>query len=73
MYTAKCGVLLSAAHSNNPNVMYSGLPIEGTVANFSCPPGMTPNGTNTTTCTRNGEWEPNPQDVHCVEGLYICI
>ena len=73
LYIANCGIFLSVAHHNNPNVTYSGLPIEGTIANFSCPPGMIPNGTNATICTRNGEWEPDPQGVYCVEGLYMCV
>ena len=65
---ANCGLLsLSAADNiSTPSVIHSGLPIEGSMANLSCPPGMTLNGTNTTTCTRNGEWEPYPQDAECI-------
>ena len=68
--TANCGLLsLSAADNiSTPSVMHSGLPIEGSMANLSCPPGMILNGTNTTICTRNGVWEPNPQNVNCVAG-----
>ena len=59
-------LLLSVAHNiNKPNVTYSGLPIEGTKASFSCPPGMVMNGTSTTIC-RNGEWKPDPQGVECI-------
>ena len=65
--TAKCGYFhQSAANSSRPNVVYSGLPIEGAMANFSCPPGMVLNGTNTTTCMGNGEWKPDPQDFECI-------
>ena len=52
--------------------MYSGLPMEGAMANFSCPPGMMVNGTNTATCTENGEWKPDPQDVECIS-MFIRI
>ena len=24
------------------------------------------NGADTLTCTRNGEWEPDPVEVHCI-------
>ena len=75
-HAANCGLLsLSAADNiSTPSVMHSGLPIEGSVANLSCPPEMILSGTNTTTCTRNGVWEPNPQNVNCVAGLvYACI
>ena len=70
LHTANCGLLsLSAAGNNStPSVIHSGQPIQGSVASLSCPPGMTLNGTNTTTCTRNGVWEPNPQNVNCVAG-----
>jgi hypothetical protein len=68
LHTANCGLLFLSTADNVsiPNVMHSGLPIEGSVVNLSCPPGMILNGTNTTTCTRNGEWEPDPQDAECI-------
>ena len=33
--------------------------LEGGTLTFSCPPGKTLIGPNTTTCMENGEWEPN--------------
>ena len=38
---------------------------EGTVLNFSCPPGLVLSGPNTTTCMENGEWEPDPRQTMC--------
>ena len=40
--------------------------LEGTNVTFSCPPGLILTGPNTSTCMRNGEWEPTPQDVKCL-------
>ena len=49
--------------------MYSDLYlIEGTTVDFICPPGLVLNGTMSATCMTNGEWEPDPQNVMCIEG-----
>ena len=40
--------------------------LEGTNITFSCPPGLILTGPNTSTCMRNGNWEPNPQRVKCL-------
>ena len=45
--------------------------IEGTTVTFSCPTGLTLTGSNTSTCMRNGEWEPDPKGVKCKGGLTI--
>ena len=42
--------------------------IEGIMVNVICPPGLVLNGTMSVACARNGEWEPDPQDVKCIEG-----
>ena len=42
--------------------------IAGTVVNFSCPsglPDMVLTGPSSSTCTGNGEWEPDPMDAMC--------
>ena len=46
--------------------------IEGTNVTFSCPHGLVLNGSNTSTCMRNGEWEPDPQKWRCL-GDYVTI
>ena len=53
-----------------PNVqtMYtesSQLLIEGTTLNFTCLPGLTLSGPDTTICFGNGYWIPNPDLVKC--------
>ena len=40
-------------------------PIEGQSITYTCPPGFMLNGTNTSVCMRNGEWEPDPGEVDC--------
>ena len=41
------------------------LPKEGATLNFTCPPGLVLIGPNSTTCTGNGEWEPDPSGLTC--------
>ena len=36
---------------------------------FTCHPGQVLNGSNTSTCMGNGEWEPDPREVECTNGL----
>ena len=67
---AQCRDLqLEFANDSNPVLMYSDSNrIEGTTVSFICPSGLVLNGTIPVTCTSNGEWEPDPQDVKCIEG-----
>ena len=37
----------------------------GNNISFSCPLGLVLAGPNSSTCTGNGEWEPDPRDVIC--------
>ena len=39
--------------------------MEGATVTFECPPQYVLTGPNTTTCMRNGEWEPDPGEVEC--------
>ena len=41
------------------------LPVEGNTITFMCPPGLELVGPNSATCTRNGEWEPDPRGLMC--------
>ena len=47
------------------SVQYPTLPVEGSSITFSCPPGFTLIGPNSATCTKNGEWEPDPSGLMC--------
>ena len=68
--TAQCRNLqLAVANNPKPSVTYSDIRlIEGTMVNVICPPGLVLYGTMSVACARNGEWEPDPQDVKCIEG-----
>jgi hypothetical protein len=47
---------------------YEDLALVGTIVTFSCLsglPDMVLTGPNTSTCTGNGEWEPDPMDATC--------
>jgi hypothetical protein len=39
--------------------------IEGATVILDCPPEHILIGPNTTTCMRNGKWEPDPREVEC--------
>ena len=39
--------------------------MEGISVNFSCNLGHILHGPNSSTCVRNGEWEPDPMEVEC--------
>ena len=70
--TVNCGYpeLLSAVNnSQTPDILgYDNLkPVKGSTVTFSCPPGLELNGSNSATCTGNGEWEPDPSWLTCYE------
>ena len=39
--------------------------LEGVTVNFTCAPGRILTGPNSTTCTENGLWDPDPRDTQC--------
>jgi hypothetical protein len=43
--------------------------LDGEAITLTCPPGWILNGSSSSTCTRNGEWEPDPRDVNCIGAL----
>ena len=45
---------------------HTGSSLEGSIVNFTCPPGVPLSGPNTSTCMENGRWEPDPREVHCI-------
>ena len=69
--TVACGAPLvddlTGDHGRQHGVItsYVSPPLLGTVANFSCPPGLRLTGPSTATCMENGEWEPDPRKAEC--------
>ena len=64
---AKCGRPM--INSLVKVIGYDGLPADiGTTINFSCPPDLSLIGPNSTTCTGNREWTPDPSGVMCAQG-----
>ena len=39
--------------------------MRGANVTYNCPSGMTLTGPRRSTCTGNGEWEPDPREVEC--------
>ena len=54
-----------AVHVMGVNMKYGHPGVEGSIATFSCPPGLVLIGPNTSTCMKNGEWEPDPRELEC--------
>ena len=48
----------------------SRFPLEGQSITYTCPNGYILTGPNTSVCTGNGEWEPDPGQVECI-GEYL--
>ena len=48
---------------------YTDPALEGQSITFACPPYWTLNGSNSSTCMGNGEWEPDPGEVECTGGM----
>ena len=48
---------------------YSDPALEGQSITFACPPHQTLNGSNSSMCMGNGEWEPDPREVECTGGI----
>jgi hypothetical protein len=50
---------------------------EGQFITFTCPHGFVLTGPNTSVCTGNGRWEPDPGEVDCIGGYanngVLCI
>jgi hypothetical protein len=74
--TVICGHPFQGIDSNSVIIEgYMDPALEGTVVSFDCPPQQVLIGPNTTTCMRNGEWEPDPREVECkgIEGHAIIL
>ena len=48
---------------------YTDPALEGQNITFACPPYQTLNGSNSSTCMGNGEWEPDPREVECTGAM----
>ena len=47
--------------------------LEGHTVNFSCSFGEVITGSNTSICTRNGKWEPDPKEISCDNNMITTI
>ena len=50
-------------------VGYEDPALEGEVITFTCPYGLILSGPNSSTCMGNVEWEPDPNEANCTDGL----
>ena len=66
---AKCGYPMINSPVEVVGYSDNGVPVNvGTTVNFICPPDLSLTGTNSTTCTGNEEWKPDPSVVMCTKG-----
>ena len=63
----KCGDPMEL--TNAIAVGYADPALEGRTVMFICPRGQILNGSNSSTCMGNGEWEPDPREVECTGGM----
>ena len=51
---------------------YSGPPaLEGTTVNFHCSSGLVLIGNTSATCNAQGQWEPDPNELTCIDGKAV--
>jgi hypothetical protein len=62
----KCNNPSVLIHSDVIVVGYEDPALIGDTITFSCPTGAIISGPNSSVCTGNGEWEPDPRKVECV-------
>lgn len=51
---------------------YTDPAVEETTVTFHCPPGLVLDGTNSSMCMENGEWEPALFEISCL-GTIQCV
>jgi hypothetical protein len=74
IFVARCENL--AAKVKNQSTLtieydHPALEVEGVSVSFACSHGQMLSGPNTSTCMRNGKWEPDPRDVECKSKLLL--
>ena len=58
--------------NSNVRVMgYEDPAFEGNRVTFTCPSGQILDGSNSSTCMGNGEWEPDPKEVDCINEVHM--
>ena len=65
--TVQCESLVQGANidASVSVVNYTDPPLEGAIANLSCPPELILTGPDSAKCLGNGEWEPDPREAKC--------
>ena len=68
--TAKCAYPLTTDPMLSI-LRYTEPAMEGLTILLDCSPGLVLTGPDSSTCVRNGQWEPDPSLVKC-KGLIVC-
>ena len=75
LYIAACShhLVLHQGVVSNISATETDIVLEGTTMTLNCLSGLILTGSNTSKCTENGEWEPDPWEVECVNSGKICL
>ena len=65
MLAGECSNPMALVNNNVRIIGYEDPALEGEVISFTCSFGMELNGPISSSCIRNGEWDPNPGVVNC--------
>ena len=71
MYAGKCSNPMALVNNNIRIVGYNDRALEGDHITFTCPSGLVLNGSNSSMCVGNGEWEPDPREVNCISEVHM--
>ena len=71
VFVGKCDDLLMLIHDDVIVMGYEDPALEGDNITFTCPTRAILGGPNSSTCARNGEWEPDPRKVECMHGRQL--
>ena len=63
--TVNCGAPLDESARSVMIMGYNGVALEGDSVSFACSSGLVLSGPNSSTCTGNGKWEPDPRELAC--------
>ena len=64
----KCSDPMELITTHVMAVGYEDPALEGQIIIFTCRPGQILNGSNSSTCMGNGEWEPDLGQLECIGG-----
>ena len=69
LHAGKCSIPMALVNNNVRVIGYEDPALEGESITFTCQSGSLLIGPNSSICAENGEWEPDPREVVCMDEL----